>query len=166
MKMESNTRRRNEAGFTMIETLVAVGVVCVLIAIGVELRSNWTIQGDFVNPVPAFSAGQQTGFVFQELRTRTWGKDEPAAGRPITFTVVQPTTASPNSLWIVSYVDQNGTFPQSNPVATINAITDARGMVVVYLNSDAIGPGYGLTATDTSPKCIKCTETANFKVTK
>jgi hypothetical protein len=157
--------RRNEAGFTAKEVVVVV-VVLVILSFVVEMTRNWTVVGNFVNPIASAVAGQQPGFVYQETLTRTLGSSKPAPGRPITFTVVQPTTAPANSIWIVSYTDTNGTTTLPGPVTTVNTISDAKGMVVVYVRSDAIGSGFGLTATDTTPGCIKCTDTTIFSVTK
>jgi hypothetical protein len=156
--------RRNEAGFTAKEVVVVVVVLAILAVIW-EMATTWTIVGNFVNPIATVVSGQQLGFVYQEMKTRTLGSNKPAAGRPVTFTVVQPAGAATNSIWIVSYTDMNGPSTLSGPVTTVNTITDAKGIVLVYVRSDTVGPGYGLTATDTTPNCIKCTDTTNFKVT-
>jgi hypothetical protein len=157
--------RKNEAGFTAKEVIVVI-VILFLVAVVLELTSNWTVVGNFTNPPPSIVAGQQPGFYYQEMKTRTLGSSKPASGRPISFNVTQPASAPADSIWIVAFNDKNGTTVLPTPVTTVATITDANGNVTVFVKADAIGSNFGLTATDTTPTCIKCTDTVKFNVTK
>jgi hypothetical protein len=155
--------RGNQAGWTLVKTVVVIVVLAALVAIVIELRTNFTFTGNFVSPTKtAISAGTQAGFYYLSTKQATLTSAQGVQGRPVTFMITEPL---PDQAKIVTYQDDTGLHQLPAPVDMINAVTDSNGRITVFVKADSVGPGFGLSATDTSPGCIGCTTTAKFQVT-